>query len=362
MEIRVDRMTMAYGDNVAVHDLSITVAEGEMLVLLGPSGCGKTSTMRCVAGLETPLEGMISIGQHTVFDSKRGIKVPANKRRIGMVFQSYAIWPHRTVFENVAFPLKLQALSKSEVRERGLEVLELVGMADLADRGASLLSGGQMQRVALARSLAMRPRILLLDEPLSNLDARLRDKLRFELRELQQELGITSMYVTHDQSEALAIADRIAVMSDGKVVQLDTPEGMYTAPKTAFVADFLGVSNLFPARVEGRDGSRLKLQLLDWNLAVVAESADLPEAIDDDVFVLVRPEDVTAAEQLPVGTNTWVAKVLVASYLGSHVRYRVILDTGLVLEVASFGRGGVIGAGKKIHVHVPPESVGVVGR
>jgi len=255
--IRIRDLVMHYGDTLAVDHLDLDVAEGEMLVLLGPSGCGKTTTMRCIAGLETPTAGTVQIGGTTVFDSATGQAVPPHKRDVGMVFQSYAIWPHKTVFQNVAFPLRMKGVPRSEIAARVSEMLALVGLEGLGSRGASNLSGGQMQRIALARSLVMRPRVLLLDEPLSNLDAKLRERLRFELKEIQQNLKVTSIYVTHDQTEALALADRIAVMDTGRIAQLDAPDGLYRRPSSVFVADFMGYTNIFPALVSPDGALRL---------------------------------------------------------------------------------------------------------
>jgi iron(III) transport system ATP-binding protein len=257
MKVAIENLTLCYEGNTVVRDLDLEIADGESLVLLGQSGCGKTSTMRCVAGLETPSIGRIAIGDRIVHDSATGRVVPPHKRNVGMVFQSYAVWPHRTVFENVAFSLRMQKVGKVEIRQRVLDTLDLVGLRELADRGASLLSGGQMQRVALARSLVMRPSVLLLDEPLSNLDARLRERLRMELRELQLRLALTTVYVTHDQAEAFALADRIALMQKGRIVQIGTPEQIYKNPVCASVADFLGVGNIFSCTAGERGAMQL---------------------------------------------------------------------------------------------------------
>ncbi|WP_049574874.1 ABC transporter ATP-binding protein [Streptomyces sp. SBT349] len=332
MKVQLENITLAYGDAVAIKDLSIDIADGESLVLLGKSGCGKTSTMRCVAGLETPLSGRITIGDTVVFDSDRRVNVPPNKRNVGMVFQSYAVWPHRTIFDNVAFSLRQKKLPKAEIRARVTEVLDMVGLAEFAGRGASLLSGGQMQRVALARSLVMRPSVLLLDEPLSNLDARLRDRLRVELREIQQRMGLTCVYVTHDQSEALALADRIALMQNGRIVQIDRPEKIYDAPFSASIADFLGVSNIFPCtRVASRENLSV-LGLTGHDVEVLSRS--LPtEAGAAPPRVCIRPEDIRlATEPLPEGTNNWLGRVEVVSFQGSYVRYRVGLKGGPELD------------------------------
>ena len=243
-------------------NLSLDIKKGQLYVLLGPSGCGKTTTMRCIAGLETPQEGRIAVDGRPVLDAQRRINVPTHKRNIGMVFQSYAIWPHKTVFENVAFPLRMQGIKAKAAAGRVSTILEKVGLGGFEDRGASLLSGGQMQRVALARSIAMQPSVLLFDEPLSNLDARLRENLRFEIRALQQEFGFTAVYVTHDQSEALALGDEIAVMKAGRIVQQGNPIELYRNPVSGFVAAFLGVGNIFRAEVIAREagGTRVRIE------------------------------------------------------------------------------------------------------
>src|SRR5919107_337989 len=241
----------------AVHDVTFEVKEGELFTLLGPSGCGKTTTLRSIAGLEQPDGGTIAVGDRVMFsaggDGSRSVNMPANQRGLGMVFQSYAIWPHMTVFDNVAFPLQVRKRSerpsKKEIRERVERVLETMELSPQIDRQATKLSGGQQQRLALARALVIQPPLLLLDEPLSNLDAKLRESLRYELKRLQRELGITSVYVTHDQVEALALSTHIAVMQAGSVVQLGKPREIYESPANKFVAEFIGTSNFIPGTV-----------------------------------------------------------------------------------------------------------------
>ena len=246
----------------AVNDVSFTVEPGELFTLLGPSGCGKSTTLRSIAGLEQPDSGIVSVGGTVLFAAGAGaekrVNVPANKRGLGMVFQSYAIWPHMTVFENVAFPLRVrprkQRPSKREISERVERVLETMELLQYADRHATKLSGGQQQRLALARAIVIEPSLLLLDEPLSNLDAKLRESLRFELKRLQRELGITSIYVTHDQIEALSLSSNIAVMRAGEVVQLGKPRDIYENPQNKFVAEFIGTSNFIDGTVKARNG------------------------------------------------------------------------------------------------------------
>jgi len=316
VDIDVQGLTLKYGDATAIDNLDLSVADGEALVLLGQSGCGKTSTMRCIAGLEAPSAGTIKIGGEAVFDSSRGLSKPSHKRNIGMVFQSYAIWPHLTVFENVAFPLVMERVKKAEIKTRVGQTLELVGLSAMAERGASLLSGGQMQRVALARSLVMQPSVLLLDEPLSNLDARLRDRLRIELRDLQQRLGLTSIYVTHDQEEALALADKIALMQGGRIVQIGSPDDIYSRPQSASIADFLGVGNILPSEIV--DPTTVKVEGLDRNVAVES----IPQGLGE-LRACVRAEDIILGPAGQQGPNVFDGKLRVISFQGPTVRYQV---------------------------------------
>ncbi|MQA94111.1 MAG: ATP-binding cassette domain-containing protein [Streptosporangiales bacterium] len=359
METKVRNLTVKFGGHVAVNDLSLDIADGEMLVLLGPSGCGKTTTMRSIVGLQKPAAGTITIGDEVVFDARRGINVPANDRNIGMVFQSYAIWPHLTVAQNVAFPLRMQKVPKAEIRERVAEVLASVGLQDFGPRGASRLSGGQMQRVALARSLAMRPRMLLLDEPLSNLDAKLRERLRYELRELQQSLGMTAIYVTHDQSEALALADRIAVMRDGVIEQLAGPVDMYRNPRTSFVADFLGVDNIFAARVTGHrgpDGSHGSVARLDGSAIDITAAA--VKEVGSPAYVCIRPEDVVLTPSSPRRPEDALAATVVsASFLGDRTRYHLAVEDGPSLFAVAPGAEDPLAPGAKVFTRVPPNKV-----
>ena len=246
--IEVEDLEIHYGDVPAVRGVSFQVAPGEQLTLLGPSGCGKTTTLRAIAGLEQPTAGEIRIGGAPVYSSAQRVNIPAEKRGLSMVFQSYAIWPHMTVFENVAYGLRVRRESKEAIAEKVERALDMVQMRAFAARGASQLSGGQQQRVALARAFVFQPSVLLFDEPLSNLDAKLRADMRIELRELQHRLGITSVYVTHDLEEALAMSDRIVVMKDGLIAQVGSPSEIYNHPRNAFVADFVGSANLIRGR------------------------------------------------------------------------------------------------------------------
>jgi iron(III) transport system ATP-binding protein len=357
MHISVEHLTMRYGDVVAIDDVSLEIAAGEMMVLLGPSGCGKTSTMRSIVGLETPVAGRITIGDTVMFDADRHINVPPNKRDIGMVFQSYAIWPHKTVAQNVGFPLRMQGVGREESRSRVAEALALVGLEGYGDRGASKLSGGQMQRVALARSIVMRPKVLLLDEPLSNLDAKLRDRLRFELKSIQQELGLTSVYVTHDQSEALALADHVAVMRSGVIVQMATPQVVYHEPVSKFVADFLGVTNIYEATVTRTSpGGGAVVQLTGTDLELETAGA---AQVGARVSVCVRPEAPTLhrSEPLPSG-NVFKAEIQLSSFLGTHGRYGVDIAGGPHIDVITYGESALgLNRDDTVYVVIPPSAV-----
>ena len=365
MKIQIEKLKLQYGKFTALHEFDLTIEDGESLVLLGQSGCGKTSAMRCIAGLERPTAGKITIGGEVVFNGAAGVNLPPNKRNVGMVFQSYAIWPHMTVFENVAYSLVTRKMAKGDIQKKVTEALTTVGLRDFAQRGASLLSGGQMQRVALARSLVMQPGALLLDEPLSNLDARLRDRLRVELRELQLRLGLTCVYVTHDQSEAFALADRVAIMQGGRIVQIDTPQNIYSNPATSQIADFLGVSNVFPCHVAKIDAGRVAVRLTGYDL-IVHSSLPLP-AGTDKTSLCIRPESfrigpASAQEVIPESIpNRWLGKVIVSSFQGGHVQYAVQLDQGPELSVIQpTAEGPVLNGGDRVIVSLDAAAVQVL--
>ena len=313
----------------AVNDVSFSVEPGELFTLLGPSGCGKSTTLRSIAGLEQPDAGIVSVGGNVLFAAGAGaqkrVNVPANKRGLGMVFQSYAIWPHMTVFENVAFPLRVRPRRhrppKREITERVERVLETMELLQYADRHATKLSGGQQQRLALARAIVIEPSLLLLDEPLSNLDAKLRESLRFELKRLQRELGITSIYVTHDQIEALSLSSSIAVMRAGEVVQLGKPRVIYENPQSKFVAEFIGTSNFIDGTVASRDGDRHAVETRDGRLTLDSAAHVAPGT---EVVVSIRPESVMLTTEHPAGAeNVWEGKVTTRAFLGDAVDHVV---------------------------------------
>jgi iron(III) transport system ATP-binding protein len=295
--IRVEGLTKTFTANkekvAAVDRIDFEVGAGEMVTLLGPSGCGKTTTLRCVAGLEKADGGRIVIGKETMVDVAAGVFVPPNRRNLGMVFQSYAIWPHMTVIENVAYALEGQRMSRAERMQRAMVALETVKLAHLADRPAPRLSGGQQQRVAIARAMVGKPQVLLFDEPLSNLDARLRMEMRGELRRIQKQIGLSSIYVTHDQSEALAVSDWVVVMKDGRIIEHGRPLDIYRYPRHVFTAQFLGTTNLIPGMVEAADvgSGRVKVTTVLGPITGIDRSGALKPGAK--VQVSIRPEDLS---------------------------------------------------------------------
>jgi spermidine/putrescine ABC transporter ATP-binding subunit len=316
-ELEIQSLVKRYTAQSVVGPLSFSVAAGEFVSLLGPSGCGKTTTLRCIAGFETPTEGGIFLG------GERIDRQPANRRNIGLVFQSYALFPHLTIFENVAFGLRLRRLGLPEIRQRVGDALDLVGLADLADRYPRQLSGGQQQRVAIARSVVLEPRILMFDEPLSNLDFKLRVTMRNELRDLQRRLGKTAIYVTHDQGEALALSDRIVVMSNGRIEQVGPPREIYERPANAFVADFIGNSNLLDAVVVNVAPDATVVRT---DRGLTLRAAPAARNVGDRVVVMIRPEHVRLIPGgASAGENAMTARVAQATYLGQDLHLRVVI-------------------------------------
>ena len=321
--IDVKDLVVQYGHVMAVRGVSFAVRLGEQLTLLGPSGCGKTTTLRAIAGLEPPTSGEIVIGGTPVFSSVKRISVPAERRGLSMVFQSYAIWPHMTVFDNVAYGLRVRRMGGREIAEKVGSALDMVQMGDFAQRSASKLSGGQQQRVALARAFVFSPSVLLFDEPLSNLDAKLRAEMRIELRELQHRVGITSVYVTHDLEEALAISDRIVVMRDGVIAQIGSPFEIYNYPRNAFVADFVGSANLIRGRHRpecGRDGL-IALETAGGTL-VYGTAHGRPIGAEG-VFSVRTIHLGLSREAPPAQANVWPVRVRRSVFQGDFTQYQV---------------------------------------
>jgi iron(III) transport system ATP-binding protein len=333
----------------AVDDVSFRIAVGEIVVLLGPSGCGKTTTLRCIAGLEQPTGGTISIGGDEVAAPEQGVHVPPRLRNIGMVFQSYAVWPHMTVAQNVNYPLRHRKVARDEAAKKVAHVLELVGLSEYASRPVTQLSGGQMQRVALARALVYEPRILLLDEPLSNLDAKLRLRLRDELRRIIKAANVTALYVTHDQSEAVVLGDRIGVMENGKLMQMSPPVELYNKPANLFVANFTGVSNVIKGEIASAGAVKVGGDVLR-----IAQP--MPGKAGDPVVVAVRPENIVLRPNGDAGTaeNSFPARIVEGHFHGTQTTY-AIETLGHRLEAIELGTVPRFNVSDSIRVVIPPD-------
>jgi len=333
--LEIERLTKIFANTTdaiagGIRNANFALENGTFFTLLGPSGCGKTTTLRCLAGLETPDEGRVAVEGDVLFDSAAGINVPMNRREVGMVFQSYAIWPHMTVAENVAFPLtvsKDRRYSRGEIEQMVDEALRTVDLAGFQSRPATRLSGGQQQRVALARSIVKTPRLLLLDEPLSNLDAQLREEMRVELKRLQRQIGITTVYVTHDQAEALTLSDQIAVIDQANVIQIGTPREIYFRPANDFVAKFVGSTNLLDGKVVRVEGDTVEVEIAQsGRLACVKNGA---MQTGDQVAVSIRPETVrlsTTGQDRGTGANRLSGTVRNVAFLGDACRVDVQVD------------------------------------
>ena len=323
--VKTTDLVKSFGQLTVVDHFSLNVEEGQLVTLLGPSGCGKTTILRMIAGLLDPDEGEITIGGQEVFSRFHGVNVPAEKRDIGMVFQSYAIWPHYKVFENIAFPLKIRrAFSKAEIQEKVDNVLSLVKMQHLADRYPGELSGGQQQRVALARALVYSPWLLLLDEPLANLDAQVRESVRFEIKELQKKTKVTTIYVTHDQAEAMVLSDNVVVIENGILVQQGPPTEIYCSPKSKFVAGFIGMSNFISGEISKVEEGCPIVRIHGGKEVRCGELAATGLDLGEPVLLCIRPEDFELHLELPEEDgDVWKAKVKNVAFLGNIVMYWV---------------------------------------
>lgn len=316
--VKIENVVKKYGDFVAIDKMSFTIKDGELFTLLGPSGCGKTTLLRMIAGFNTIEEGYIYFNENPIN------KLAAHKRNIGMVFQNYAIFPHLSVYENVEYGLKIRNVPKKERYEKIMEVLKIVQIENLKDRMPEKLSGGQQQRVALARAIVIEPKILLMDEPLSNLDAKLRVQMRTIIKKIQKKLNITTVYVTHDQEEALAISDRIAVMNKGKVMQLDTPSNIYQNPANDFVASFIGISNFLEAEVV--KDNLLKVGNYEFN-------CNFKNKGQQKVKLSIRPEQIRISDDLTKGLK---GEIVLSTFLGDFVYYEILLENGQTIEVHEY--------------------------
>ena len=357
-EVKLDGIGKSYGEQWVVRDVNLNIRQGEFFTFLGPSGCGKTTLLRIIAGFVLPDEGLVYL------DRQAMNHIPPWQRNVGLVFQNYALWPHMTVFENVAFGLRERKVARSEIERRVTETLKQVDLQGTENRRPSQLSGGQQQRVALARTLVIQPRLLLLDEPLSNLDAKLRIDMRIELLKLQHDLGLTTIYVTHDQEEALALSTRIAVMNGGRVVQEGTPRQIYEQPANEFVAAFVGKSNLFSGRVLQADERFIEVQT-DDNVIIRTASlslAKLPET-GDEVLLSVRPEamELKAACSTPTGLNQLTGRVAASAYQGSFVEYEIQMAGRAVKTYAVNPKGKTLfQRGEEVNVTFAADDVFIV--
>lgn len=361
--LRVRELRKRFERVTAVDGVNLDIEEGEFFTLLGPSGCGKTTTLRLVAGLEKPDSGEIYLGERCLLSQSQRVFVQPERREMGMVFQSYALWPHMTVFENVAYPLRLRRMKAPEVRQKVMEALALVGLAGLEDRPAPALSGGQQQRVALARALVFSPRVLLLDEPLSNLDARLREEMRRELKALQRRIRVTVLFVTHDQIEGLSLSDRIGIMDRGKLEQVGGPEEVYYRPFTPFARDFLGKTFALGGKVFGPAKEGLEVQLDGiacsplWVAAgsLPSSHAGAPKA-GDEVMVAIRPEQITIWNSAPAGKPNVVPATLEGvHFLGD--RYEYTISLGSVKRVLIAPASQVLKAGQIVFIELKSEGI-----
>ncbi len=337
-------VTKRYGSLVANDHFTLTIRRGELMTLLGPSGCGKTTALRCLTGYIRPDKGRILLDGRDVTD------LPTHQRELGMVFQNFALFPHMTVQDNVGFPLMIRNLAKDERQQMVAEALRLVRLEGYEGHYPRQLSGGQQQRVGLARALVYRPKVLLLDEPLSNLDAKLREEMRFEIKEVVTRLGITAMYVTHDQAEALALSDRVAIMSRGRLEQLGTPEEIYEQPQSRFVAEFIGLSNFLEGHVDAAQGDEMHVSVGRLTVTTPAIRETGPGR---KVLLFVRPNEIEfLRDEEPDGTNVFVASVEKVTYLGDTMDYRLTLGEGLDLRVQSDARHRY-GQGARVRIRLP---------
>ena len=340
VEVRLENLVRRYGAVTALDGLSLTIAPGELVALLGPSGCGKTTALRLLAGLEQSDDGRVVVAGQDVTD------LPANRRNIGMVFQAYSLFPHMVAWENVAFGLQMRRLGSAERKKKAMEMLELVGLGQFANRYAVQLSGGQQQRVALARALAIQPKVLLLDEPLSALDAKVRSRLRDEIRRVQLEVGITTLFVTHDQEEALAIADRVGVMNKGRLEQLGPPTTIYSRPATPFVAEFVGLTNKLDGTVKGGE-----VEVRGVRLPLVK-----PDTPDGPATALIRPEAVSLSTD-GASAGPLTGTVIAVAFLGATSRVTVDLGDAIVLAQMPTADASAHTAGTRVRLQLRPDPV-----
>jgi len=354
--ISIRNMGKAYGPATVIDDLSLDVREGEFLTLLGPSGCGKTTTLRSIAGLETPDTGQIRIDDRVMTCMTNGTRVAPHRRGLGMVFQSYAIWPHLSVFNNVAYPLRRQKVKGPELHRRVMTTLESVGLAHAANRSATLLSGGQQQRVALARAIVANPSVLLFDEPLSNLDAQLRVTMREEIQRVRAIDGTTAVYVTHDQSEAFALSDRVAVMLGGRIVQLDTPEQVVAHPANLEVARFLGVENFVRGTALSVSAGTALMDVPDLGARLEIEAPASGLSAGSSLQLAIRARDIgITSGRAAGGGNAVTGRVVQTTFLGDGAQYRVAVGESHLMVRSPLDAATLADPGTEVTLHLPPE-------
>ncbi|MFC1919204.1 ABC transporter ATP-binding protein [Chloroflexota bacterium] len=355
-EVKVKNINKSFGKVKAVDGVTFEAMEREFLTLLGPSGCGKSTTLRLIAGLEKLDAGEIRVGNKVLSSRDMNIIVPAEKRGMGMVFQSYGVWPHMSVFDNVAFPLSLRRIPKSEIRERVRSILDLVGLNDMDDRPGTLLSGGQQQRVALARALVHEPEIVLFDEPLSNLDAKLREQMRLELKALQRRIGITAIYVTHDQSEALALSDRIIVMNKGHIEQMGTPWQIYEMPETKFVMEFVGQVNWIKGKIMSVSHHAVTVDAIDEE-GLSIDSTNLGDfRKGEEIKLCIRPEDILLHREKPIDKQNVIKCTITRMvYLGDRVEY--IMTCGNQTLKGSANNSISLKIGDTAYIEIEPQKI-----
>jgi iron(III) transport system ATP-binding protein len=359
IDVKALTKTYADSDSKAIDGIEFQVEPGKIFTLLGPSGCGKTTTLRSIAGLEKPESGEIRLFGETVYSGNSGIFVHPGRRQIGMVFQSYAIWPHMTVFQNVAYPLKGRGLSRNAIHDRAMSALKMVNLNGFEDRPAPKLSGGQQQRVALARAIAAQPKIFLFDEPLSNLDAKLREEMRGQILDLQRKLGVTSLYVTHDQIEALSMSDLIAVMDRGKIVEIGVPRDIYLHPNSRFAAQFVGLTNIVPARLIADEAGGMMQVEVPFASLLCSDGKSGARASGTEMMVLIRPENIRLSRHsFNCGANEWRGRVVSSTFLGEFID--CIVACGETMIRARVNPFSAVENGTEVYLHTSPERFSII--
>ena len=356
-EVIVNNLTKKFDDNVVVDNISFTIPSEKFITILGPSGCGKTTVLRCIVGVENPDEGEIILDGKTLFSKKEKILIPTEKRGMGMVYQSYALWPHLTVFENVAYPLHIRKISNDEINKRVKEILQLVRLEGLENRLVPNLSGGQQQRVSLARALVYNPTLLLLDEPLSNLDVLLRDEMRTELKELQRKLKLTTIYVTHDRTEALSLSDFIIIMNNGIIKATGNPRELLIDPPNSYAGTILGDMSLIGGKIENLTDSNIEIDV-EGNV-LICQRRNVNEK-QDNIKVLVKGTDVIIHNTERSGSNIFPVKIKSATHVGQFIEYKVLINTQIIKVTKNVEGSEVYSAGDSIFIEIPSSACFVV--